>query len=252
MLIGDVLTIRDGELVDRENFGSTAAAWRPRDGGKFAVAADRGFVLVDVDGGREIVGPLWDETDVRMNEGGCSPDGSFYCGSMEHDAEIGRGRLWRLAPDRTCTVVLDGLTISNGLAFTGDGSRAYFIDTPTHRVDVLTFSSPGVVADRRVFADLAAVPGQPDGLTVDADGGVWVAMWGGGSICGIDPDGALAHVVTVPVSQPSAVCFGAAGSDELFITTSRYRLDDTAEPQAGSVFVASVGARGAPVLPYAG
>lgn len=252
MLAGDLLTLRDGELVDRENFGAIAAAWRPRREGGFVVAVERGFVLVRADGHREDVGPLWDDGDVRMNEGACAPDGSFYCGSMEYDAEPGRGRLWRLAPDRSCSVVLDDVTISNGLAFTADGGRAYFIDTPTHRVDVLTFDGPGVIADRQPFVDLADVPGQPDGLALDAEGGVWVAMWGAGEVRRFDASGRSTQVVDVGVSQVSAVAFGGPIFEDLFITTSRFALSDTDEPQAGAVYVARVGVRGAPVPSFAG
>lgn len=252
MLAGDVLTIRDGELVERERFGEIAAAWRPRAGGGSVVAVERGFVLVDAAGRREVVGPLWADTDVRMNEGACGPDGSFYCGSMAFDADPGRGSLWRLAPDRSASVVLDDLTISNGLAFTADGRRAFFVDTPTHRVDLLTFSAPGRVVAREPFADLSQLPGQPDGLALDADGGVWVAMWGGGFVQQVLPDGSLGEVVTVGVSQPSAVCFGGPDLDQLYITTSRFGLADDDEPTAGAVFTARTPSRGAAVRAYAG
>lgn len=252
MLAGDVLTIRDGHLVQRENFGEVAAAWRPRAGGGSLVAVERGFVLVDRGGQREVIGPLWSDHDIRMNEGGCSPDGSFYCGSMSYDAADGRGCLWRLASDGAVSVVLEDLTISNGLTFTAAGQQAYFIDTPTRRVDVLTFAESGGVVDRSPFVDLSVVPGQPDGLTVDADGGVWVAMWGGGAVQHVWPDGSLGDVVAVGVSQPSAVCFGGPELRQLFITTSRFGLDQTVEPAAGAVFIAEPGPRGVAVMPFGG
>lgn len=252
MLAGDVLTIRDGELIDRESFGAIAAVWRPRLDGGYVVAVERGFVLVDADGRRETVGPLWDDPDLRMNEGGCAPDGSFYGGSMTYDAEPGRGRLWRMAPDRSCSVVLDDLTISNGLAFTADGRRAYFVDTPTHRVDVLTVTDSGAVAGRQVHVDLTELPGQPDGLALDADGGIWVAMWGAGEVRRFDDRGVLTHVVDVGVTQVSAVAFGGPDHDRLFITTSRFALPETEEPDAGSVFVVDAGVRGAPVEMFHG
>jgi sugar lactone lactonase YvrE len=252
MLAGDVLTVRDGQVVEREHVGDVAAAWRARADGGYVVAVERGFVLVDEHGDREVVGPLWGDLDVRMNEGGCGPDGSFYCGSMHDDALPGRGSLWRLAPDRSTTRIIDDLSISNGLAFSADGGRAFFIDTPTHRVDVLTFAEPGVVTGRTVFADLADLPGQPDGLALDAEGGVWVAMWGGGTVQRIDPDGSRGDVVEIGVSQPSAVCFGGPDLDQLYVTTSRYSLTDGDEPAAGSVFVAGPGVRGADVMPFGG
>ena len=252
MLAGDLLTIRAGELVGREHVGDVAAAWRPRAGGGWVVAVERGFVLVDGDGRRESVGPLWDDLDVRMNEGACGPDGSFYCGSMHVDAVAGRGTLWRLGPDRSTRRVIEGLSISNGLAFTADGGRAFFVDTPTRRVDVLELAEPGVVERRTVHVDLADVPGRPDGIALDADGGLWVAMWGGGAVQHVEPDGSLGDVVEVGVSQPSAVCFGGPDLDHLYVTTSRFGLAAGSEPDAGAVFVASPGVRGAPLGEYAG
>lgn len=252
MLAGDVLTIREGVEVDRLHLGDVAAVWRPRVGGGSVVAVDRGFVVIDELGARAVIGPLWDDAAVRMNEGACAPDGSFYCGSMDFDATPGRGTLWRLSPDRSVMRVLDNLTISNGLAFTSDGRRAYYIDSPTRRVDVLTFSELGVIAERTVFADLSGARGEPDGLALDAEGGLWVAMWGGGAVQHVWPDGSLGEAVAVGVSQPSAVCFGGPGFDQLYVTTSRYGLASGAEPQAGAVFVAGVRVEGAPVPGYAG
>jgi len=252
MLAGDLLTVRDGRLVEREHVGEVAAVWRPRAGGGHVVAVERGFVLIDGAGHCEIVGPLWSDRGIRMNEGTCAPDGSFYCGSMDVDAAPGRGSLWRLAPDGSTGTVLDDLTISNGMAFTVDGRHAYFIDSPTRRVDVLTFAEPGVLIDRRPFADLAAVPGQPDGLALDADGGLWVAMWGGGTVQRIFSDGSLGDALEVGVSQPSAVCFGGPDLEHLFITTSQLGLAPTQEPGAGAVFIARTGTRGVATLPFSG
>lgn len=248
MLAGDVLTLRDGRLVEREHVGAVAAAWRPRHGGGAVVAVERGFVLVGPDGARQSVGPLWEETDVRMNEGGCDAAGAFYSGSMQTEAEPGRGRLWRLDPDGSTSLVLGDLTISNGLVFRPDG-RAYFVDTPTRRIDLLSFDEAGGVADRRPFADLAGVTGQPDGIALDVEGGVWVAQWGGGAVLRLDPDGSVTATVELVVPCPTAVAFGGPEMDQLFVTTSR--LEDPQDP-SGAIFTFPAEVRGRAVNGYGG
>src|SRR5690625_1949127 len=104
-----------------------------------------------------------------MNEGAIAPDGSFLCGSMAYDAHTGAASMWRLRPDGTTDRILTGLTISNGLAFSADGTHAYYVDTPTGRVDVFDWDETAGLVERRTFADLGAQEGAPDGLTLDGE-----------------------------------------------------------------------------------
>ncbi|MDG6107661.1 SMP-30/gluconolactonase/LRE family protein [Dactylosporangium aurantiacum] len=255
MLAGDLLSLDlgpDRSLgaggVHRRHVDDVAAVLRPRIGGGTVVAGESAFLLLDRDDAveRRITVPGW-PTGTRMNEGGCDPAGAFYAGSMAYDARPGAGRLYRLAPSGEITVVLAKVTISNGLAWSPDGTGAYYVDTATGRIDVLDAD----LGRRRPFVTIPPEHGSPDGITVDATGAVWVALWGGGAVHRYTAGGLLDGVVHVPVRQVTACTFGGPTLDELFITTSRHGLADP-EPGAGALFRAAVGVTGLPPLPYAG
>lgn len=261
MFAGDVLTVREGGEVDRIDVGRVAAVLRPRTTGGAVVADEHGFLIADADPGtpsgfgpfRRFATAVADDA-VRLNEGNADPTGAFWCGSMAWDKTPGAGMLYRVAPDATVSTVLTGVTISNGLGFTADGTTAYYVDTPTHRVDVFAFDPDRGLHDRRPFVTIDAEPGNPDGLTVDADGGVWVALYGGGAVARFAPDGSLSEMVTIPdgVRQVTSVTLGGPGMDQLFITTSREDLADDEQPNAGAVYTAPAGVRGLAPLPFAG
>ncbi len=188
-----------------------------------------------------------------MNEGGCDPQGRFYCGTMAYDMSPGAGGVWRLDPDRSIHTVLGNVTISNGLQWHADGERAYYIDTPTRRVDVFDFDgATGSFTNRREFVGFEDGVGAPDGMGIDAEGGIWLAMFGGSNVRRYDPEGHLSEVVEVPVGNVTACTFGGADRKTLFITTSRLGLGDEAEPDAGAVFAYETGVRGAEQYAYAG
>ena len=148
--------------------------------------------------------------------------------------------------------VLGDVTISNGLAWTADGTRAYYIDTPTGRIDLFDADGAAGLAGRRPFVAIDPADGHPDGLTLDADERVWVALWGGAAVRCYDVDGSLVEQVELPVPKVTACTFGGPELDELFITTSREGDDTGAHPTAGAVFRHRPGVRGRPVLPFAG
>jgi len=251
MLAGDVLTLEPDGLVTRRHISNVVAALRPRVGGGYVYATERGFALDD--GTTTAVRPvveLWSDAGVRMNEGGCDPDGRFYCGSMAYDLTAGAASLYRLDPDGSSSTVLTGLTISNGLDWTPTGDEAYYVDSPTGRIDVFDYEPELGLANRRSFVSVPA--GLPDGLTIDEEGGVWVAIWGAGAVHRYAPDGKLSEVVTVPTAQVTACTFGGPGYAELFITTSREGLSATEDPVAGSLFRTEPGVRGRPVRPFGG
>lgn len=250
MLVGDVLELRASGEVCRTHVGSVAAVLRPVVGGGVVLAVQRGFALADDDLANIVpLGELWTDSTVRMNEGGCDPDGRFYCGSMAYDARTGAGSVYRLAADGTVTRVLANVTISNGLAWTSDGTTAYYVDTPTGRIDAFSYVD-GELRDRRPVALIPSESGGPDGLTVDADGRIWVALWGGSAVHCYAPDGYLVDRLDVPASHVTACTFGGPDLDTLYITTSQVDTDLTAEPLAGAVFQAKVGIKGLPVLPH--
>ena len=249
MLAGDVLSLAADGSVERRHVAGVAAALRPRRAGGAVLGIERGFALEDAGGTITRLSELWTDERLRMNEGACDPDGRFYCGSMAYDKQPGAAALYRLEPDRSVQVVLDNVTVSNGLDWSPDGSLAYYNDTDTGRVDVFGYEPEAGLRDRRPFVETGA---RPDGLTVDAEGGVWVALSDGGAVRRYTADGVLDEVVELPVTKVTACTFGGSRLDELFITTSREGLESGAEPAAGSLFRATPGVTGLPAKEFNG
>lgn len=255
MLVGDVLAIDPSVRPDhpaRVHIGAVAAALRPRASGGFVIATERGFTLASADLRQlEALPDAFADALVRMNDGGCDPQGRFYCGTMAYDGRPGAGSLFRLDADRQVSVVLRGVTVSNGLAWSPDGRLAYYVDSAEQRIDVFDVGPDGELTDRRTFVHIEASVGSPDGLTVDADGGVWVALWDGSAVHGYASDGELVDRVELPTARPTACTFGGTDLRDLYITTSRHEL--AAPGQAdGAVFLARPGPQGLPPLAFAG
>ncbi|HYI22990.1 MAG TPA: SMP-30/gluconolactonase/LRE family protein [Candidatus Limnocylindrales bacterium] len=252
MLEGDVLSLAEDGSVDRQNVGTVAALARPRRSGGWIYAVERGFVLEDSTGEMTELPVVWSDASVRMNDGACDPDGRFYCGSMAYDKEPGRAALYRLDADRSVSVVFEGATISNGLDWSPDNSLAYYVDTPTLRIDMFDYEAVTGLTNRRVFATIDDADGWPDGLTVDSEGAVWVAMNGGFAVRRYLADGRLDGQVELPTPKVTSCALGGSNLDELFITTSAEDMDRRDDPIAGSLFRANVGVRGMPVREFAG
>jgi sugar lactone lactonase YvrE len=258
MLAGDVLHLGADGTVGRTHVGQVAAALRPRTRGGAVVALERAFALADRDdlSDLRVLPDVWDDPGIRFNDGGCDPEGRFWCGTMAYDETPGAGTMYRLetAEPYAAHRVWGDVTISNGLGFSPDGTRAYYNDTPTRTVSVFDHED-GELVGRRDFVSLRDEDegaGHPDGLCVDAEGGVWVALFGGSAVRHYTPDGRLAEVVELPVSQVTACTFGGAGLRELFVTTSAEGLDRGREPLAGALFSFTPGVAGLPTLPFAG
>ncbi|WP_346620637.1 SMP-30/gluconolactonase/LRE family protein [Blastococcus montanus] len=249
MLAGDVLALAADGSVRREHVGDVAAALRPRRGGGAVIGVERGFALQDADGTLVHLDPVWDDPSIRMNDGGCDPDGRFWCGSMAYDQRPGAASLYRLDPDGSVSRVLGDVTVSNGLDWSPDGSLAYYNDTATHRVDVFDYDRDTGLTGRRPFVTFDD-DGNPDGLTVDSEGGVWVALYGSGTVHRYDASGRLDAVVEVATPQVTACTLGGPQLDQLFVTTSAEGRDD--DPVAGSLFRVDVGMRGRPAREFAG
>ncbi|MFE9681508.1 SMP-30/gluconolactonase/LRE family protein [Streptomyces sp. NPDC006285] len=186
----------------------------------------------------------------RANDAAVAPDGALWTGTMRYDEAPGGGSLSRIAPDGTAEVVLDDVTVSNGTGWSPDGRLMYYIDTPTRRIDVFDFDGQRIT-NRRQLAVVDEGDGFPDGLTVDAEGCVWVALWDGGAVRRYTPSGVLDRVVELPVPRVTACAFGGAGLTDLYITTARTGLE-APHPLAGSLLVVPGAGKGLPHPPFAG
>ena len=187
---------------------------------------------------------------IRFNDASVDPAGRVWVGSMHTDEAEPLGELYRLNAGSVLTTVVKGVTVSNGLGWSPDGSRMYYADSPMRRVDMFDYDpATGEAFQRRVFADLSAFDGVPDGLTVDADGCVWVAIWGGGVLRRFAPDGTQDAVIQVPVSQPTSCAFGGPGMTDLYVTTASVGLGEAelkAQPLAGRLLRLHPGPVGLP------
>ncbi|RBM19014.1 SMP-30/gluconolactonase/LRE family protein [Streptomyces sp. PT12] len=226
-------------------------AAKPRAGGGLVVNLRDGVGLYDEAGAFR-----WLVRDAvpgrRGNDAAVAPDGSLWAGTMRYDEAPGGGTLTRVLADGSASLVVSDATVSNGIGWSPDGSLMYYIDTPTRRVDVFDVTDGGGVRGRRTLVDTEGLSGAPDGMTVDADGCLWVAFWGGGAVRRFTPDGALDREVAVPVSRPTACAFGGADLRDLYITTAATGTDRASEPLAGSVLVLPNAGHGVAQPPFAG
>ena len=209
-----------------------------------------GFGLV-VDGVLELVDRALPEARRRMNDAKCDSAGRLWAGSTHVEYEPGAGVLHRWTGTAPSEVVLTGLTLPNGIGWNAEDTAMYLVDSMSHRLLSTTFDADE--GEMGEFAELARVDsGLPDGLAVDAEGCIWVAVWGGAEVLRFDPRGRLVGRVPMPVDQPSSCAFGADGT--LYITSAWAGLDDDArarQPLAGSVFALSTNTTGVPVAAFA-
>jgi sugar lactone lactonase YvrE len=227
-----------------------------RRSGGLVLAAGVGFATLDERAGT--LEWLWTGgRGDRMNDGKCDPAGRFLGGTLTYARDPGACGLYRLEPAGQVSTLLDGVTLSNGLGWSPAGDLFYFADTPLEQVDVLDYDlATGAVSRRRTFVDLHNVPGRPDGLTVDAEGAVWIAMASGGEVRRYTADGRLDLVIEFPVRLVTSVTFGGDDLTDLYVTTSREHLSESdlaEQPLAGSVFaIAGTGVKGLPANTFAG
>lgn len=238
--------------------GQPVGAVAVRRGGGLVLALRDGFGLLDP-GSRDVrlaVAVEHDCPENRMNDGKCDPTGRFWAGTMAFDCSPAAGALYRLEPDLSVEPVLTGLTISNGLAWSLDGRTLYFVDSGANGIDGYDFDlRDGTVSNCHRIVEIPVEEGLPDGLTIDADGFLWVAIWGGGSVRRYAPDGTLAAVVELPVALVTSCTFGGARLDELYVTTASADLSADGrrtQPHAGGLYRIRAGVRGLPAIRFGG
>jgi sugar lactone lactonase YvrE len=231
--------------------GQPVGAVVTRASGGLAFAVQSGFAVAPSFGGPVslLASVEEDMPGNRMNDGACDSSGRFYAGTMALDETSGAGSLYRLDPDGSVVRLVENVTISNGIGWSPDETLMYYADTPTGRVDAFSYArETGKIAMRRLFVSIPPGDGQPDGLTVDASGAVWVALWGGGAVHRYLPDGTLDRVVSLPVRNVTACTFGGPDLDDLYITTAR----NGDGPEEGGLFLHRPGITGVPSHPFGG
>lgn len=224
-------------------------AAKPRAGGGLVVNLRDGVGLYDGEGAFS-----WLARDPvpgrRGNDAAVAPDGALWAGTMRYDEREAGGSLSRIGPDGGVAVVREAVTVSNGTGWSPDGRLMYYIDSPTRRIDVFDVEGEHI-RGRRPFAVVEPGAGWPDGLTVDAEGCVWTALWDGAAVRRYTPDGRLDLVVELPVRRPTACAFGGPDLADLYISSARTGLV-APHPLSGSLLVLADAGRGVAGVPFAG
>jgi sugar lactone lactonase YvrE len=229
----------------------------PRERGGLIIARENELLLCDEDGDwrtRAVVEQ--DRPDNRFNDCRVDPQGRLWAGTMSRSRVPGTASLYRLSGEEPIVAVIAGTTLSNGIGWSPGGDRMYFIDSVEQRIDLLDFDgAAGTIANRRPFTAIEPADGMPDGLTVDAEGGVWVCLFRGGALRRYDSDGTLDAHIPLAASCPTCPAFGGEDLTTLYVTTTRHRLTPEQaerEPLAGAVLVLKPGVAGMPAHRFQG
>jgi sugar lactone lactonase YvrE len=258
----DAVTGKDRRI----DVGQMAGCVVGRKSGGVVVALQTGFYALDLE--TEELTPLVDPErhlpENRFNDGKCDSRGRFWAGTtrVAHDQQV--GSLYRLDADLTVHRQLSDVWISNGLAWSSDDRTMYFIDSPTGQVVAFDFDADaGAIRGnkkRRLVIEIPKGGGSPDGMTIDEEGMLWIALWDGWRVIRVNPAsrserGAIIDEIKLPVARPTSCCFGGANLDELYITTASTRMPAEAlakQPLAGGLFRCKPGVKGMPMVEFAG
>jgi len=250
-LLGD-----DGDLIPVRAYDlpGTVGAIAPVAGDDgWLVATGRGFLYLRPDGSYIPIAEVAAE-GTRMNDAACDPQGRFWAGTLADDHHDGGGALYRLDGVGHCELVVDGLTISNGLGWSPGGHTMYLVDSGPRMIYAFTFDPrSGTISDQRIVAALGEDEGAPDGMTVDAAGDLWVAIYGGGCVHHYTPAGELRQLLVVPAAQATCCAFAGPGMNRLYVTTATEGWSDeqrSAEQSAGLVYRFDTEATGRATDPF--
>lgn len=220
--------------------------------GRYVVGLAGGFGFFDPD--TEAWAPATliepEQPATRLNDGRCDRFGNFLCGGMsESDDTRVTSALYRFRPDNETETLIEGIGCANSTCFSPDGRILYFADMPTAEILAYDYSPDDRPRKRGRIADFRAEPGLPDGSTVDAEGCLWNAQWGGAKLVRYTPDGCIDREIPLPVTNPTCVGFGGAEMKTLFITSATFQLSEAQlarEPHAGSLFAVDLAVGGLP------
>jgi sugar lactone lactonase YvrE len=231
----------------------------PRRSGGLMLAGQHGFAALDLRTHqlRPICDPEQDLPDNRFNDGKCDPAGRFWAGTISLKRQPRTASLYCMEPDHSVRRMLRGLTNSNGIVWSLDRATMYHIDTPTLRVTAYDYRlETGEIANPRAVVTIAEGRGRPDGMTIDAEGMLWIALWGGACIGRWDPGtGRLIRTIPIPASRVTSCAFGGPDLADLYVTTARVGLgpeESAAQPHAGGLFRVRPGITGVEAAEFAG
>ncbi|MCF8563213.1 SMP-30/gluconolactonase/LRE family protein [Alicyclobacillus tolerans] len=229
----------------------------PSTPGEVIVTLQHGFYRLDIQTGRlEVIRTVEEDMEGnRFNDGKCDPAGRLWAGTMAIDETRFQGNLYRMGRDKSVVKMMSGVSISNGLAWSPDATVMYYVDTPTREVVAYDYQlDSGSLENPRVVVRIPEDAGFPDGMTIDAEGMLWVAHWGGGRISRWDPvEGKLLEEVPIPASRVTSCVFAGENLNELYITTARNGLDEETlrqEPDAGGLFRLITDVKGSPTVRF--
>ena len=245
--------------------GTVTTVTPPEKLGSFGRLADGRLIV----GGRGGIG-FWDGTDGAierlstpeadrpdniLNDGRVGPDGRFLIASMDKRLAGPNGRLWQVDPASGTSCLQDGdIFLPNAICWSPDGGTFYLGDSHSNLIFAYDYDvDSGAIANRRLFADTTALPGDVDGASIDAEGYLWNARFGGGCLIRFAPDGSVDRILELPVSQPTHVTFGGPDLTTLYVTTARFRLSPeklAAEPMSGALLTLESSVRGLPETPF--
>ena len=223
----------------------------PAESGQVIIALKNGIYSLDPTTGtkKQIVDPEADLPDNRFNDGKCDPAGRFWAGTMSLSGKKGAGTLYRIDPDSSVHKMIENVSISNGIVWSPDATKMYYIDTPTQKVMAYDYNNEtGEISNPKVAVTVDSEMGSPDGMTIDEDGNIWVALWGGSAVgCWNPESGKLIKKIEVPAKNVTSCAFGGDDLGTLYITTARQNTsneDLQKFPHAGGVFKTRPGVKG--------
>jgi sugar lactone lactonase YvrE len=229
----------------------------PRKSGGFIGGTEQGIAAIDPEAGRfgVLFNPEQDLPGNRFNDGKLDRQGRFWAGTMDDAEKAQTGTLYRIDADLSCHPIDSGYKVTNGPAFSPDGKVMYHNDSGRQVTYAFDLDASGMATNRRVFLQFKEGEGSPDGMTVDAEGCLWVCLWDGWAVRRYSPKGEWLETVRMPVARPTSCAFGGRDLDRLYISSASIDLDEQArkmQPNAGGLFMVTPGVRGLEDVPFAG